>query len=64
MVLAGGKGSRMGGIDKGLQVFRGAPLAMQSLLRLHMQKGAWVGDTMINANRNLAAYESFGVDVW
>lgn len=64
MVLAGGKGSRMGGVDKGLQVFRGAPLAMQSLLRLHMQKGGWVGDTMINANRNLAAYESFGVDVW
>jgi molybdenum cofactor guanylyltransferase len=64
MVLAGGKGTRMGGADKGLQVFRGSPLAMQALLRLQMQKGGWVGNTMINANRNIAAYESFGADVW
>ena len=64
MVLAGGKGTRMGGVDKGLQVFRGAPLAMQALLRLQMQKGGWLGDTMINANRNIAAYESFGAQVW
>ena len=64
MVLAGGNGTRMGGVDKGLQVFRGAPLAMQALLRLQMQKGGWLGDTMINANRNIAAYESFGAQVW
>ena len=64
MVLAGGQGTRMGGVDKGLQVFRGAPLAMQALLRLSMQKGGWIGDTMINANRNIAAYESFGTQVW
>jgi molybdenum cofactor guanylyltransferase len=64
MVLAGGKGTRMGGADKGLQVFRSSPLAMQALLRLQMQKGGWVGNTMINANRNIAAYESFGADVW
>ena len=64
MVLAGGQGTRMGGVDKGLQVFRGAPLAMQALLRLNMQKGGWIGDTMINANRNIAAYESFGTQVW
>lgn len=64
MVLAGGQGTRMGGVDKGLQVFRGAPLAMQALLRLNMQNGGWIGDTMINANRNIAAYESFGAQVW
>lgn len=64
MVLAGGKGTRMGGADKGLQVFCGSPLAMQALLRLQMQKGGWVGNTMVNANRNIAAYESFGADVW
>lgn len=64
MVLAGGQGTRMGGVDKGLQVFRGAPLAMQALLRLNMQKGGWIGDTMINANRNIGAYESFGAQVW
>ncbi|MCE9660928.1 MAG: molybdenum cofactor guanylyltransferase MobA [Burkholderiales bacterium] len=60
MVLAGGRGSRMGGVDKGLQNFRGMPLAMHALLRLQAQ----VGETMINANRNLAAYESMGVPVW
>lgn len=64
IVLAGGKGSRMGGTDKGLQNFNGTPLAMHALLRLQMQDGGLVGDQMINANRNLAAYEAFGVPVW
>lgn len=64
MVLAGGKGSRMGGTDKGLQNFNGTPLALHALLRLQMQDGGLVGDQMINANRNLAAYEAFGVPVW
>ncbi len=60
LILAGGRGSRMGGIDKGLQIHRGMPLAMHALLRLAPQ----VGEIMINANRNLAAYESMGVPVW
>lgn len=60
IVLAGGRGSRMGGADKGLQNFNGVPLALHTLLRLQPQ----VGDTLINANRNLSAYESFGVPVW
>ena len=60
LILAGGRGSRMGGADKGLQNFRGMPMAMFTLLRLAPQ----VGEMMINANRNLAAYESFGVPVW
>jgi molybdopterin-guanine dinucleotide biosynthesis protein A len=60
LVLAGGRGSRMGGIDKGLQHFRGVPLAMHALSRL----GGQVGQLMLNANRNLAAYESFGAPVW
>lgn len=60
VVLAGGRGSRMGGVDKGLQNFRGMPLALYTLLRLQPQVGA----AMVNANRNLAAYESFGVPVW
>ena len=50
----------MGGVDKGLQNFNGVPLALHTLLRLSPQ----VGEVMINANRNLAAYESFGVPVW
>jgi len=64
IVLAGGRGSRMGGVDKGLQNFNGTPLAMHALLRLQMQAGGLVGDQMINANRNLAAYEAFGMPVW
>lgn len=60
LVLAGGRGSRMGGVDKGLQTYRGVPLALHALLRLQPQVGA----VMINANRNLGAYESFGVPVW
>lgn len=64
MVLAGGRGSRMGGADKGLQNFNGVPLALHTLMRLQMQEGQRVGDLMINANRNLGAYEAFGVPVW
>ena len=60
LILAGGRGSRMGGIDKGLQTHAGIPLAMHALLRLSPQVGA----VLINANRNLGAYESMGVPVW
>jgi molybdopterin-guanine dinucleotide biosynthesis protein A len=60
LILAGGRATRMGGSDKGLQNFHGMPLALHTLLRLQPQ----VGGVMINANRNLGAYESFGVDVW
>ena len=62
LILAGGRGSRMGGVDKGLQTFNGMPLALHTLTRLQLSGG--VGTVMINANRNLAAYESFGVPVW
>jgi molybdenum cofactor guanylyltransferase len=62
LILAGGRGSRMGGVDKGLQTFHGMPLALHAMTRLQM--GGGVGNIMINANRNLAAYESFGVSVW
>jgi molybdopterin-guanine dinucleotide biosynthesis protein A len=60
LILAGGRGSRMGGVDKGLQNHHGVPLAMHALMRLSPQ----VGQVMINANRNLGAYESMGVPVW
>ena len=64
VVLAGGRGSRMGGVDKGLQNFRGMPLVMHALMRLQMQEGGMVAASMVNANRNLSAYESMGVEVW
>ena len=60
LILCGGRGSRMGGVDKGLQNHQGLPLALHALMRLQLQ----VGRVLINANRNLAAYESMGVPVW
>jgi molybdopterin-guanine dinucleotide biosynthesis protein A len=60
IILAGGRGSRMGGVDKGLQNFQGMPMALTALMRL----GPQVSEVMINANRNLSAYESFGTAVW
>jgi molybdopterin-guanine dinucleotide biosynthesis protein A len=60
LILAGGRGSRMGGVDKGLQNYQGIPMAMHALLRL----GPQVGQVLVNANRNLAAYESMGVPAW
>ena len=60
LILAGGRGLRMGGVDKGLQHFNGVPLALHTLARLSPQ----VGSVLINANRNLARYASFGAAVW
>jgi len=34
LVLAGGRGTRMGGVDKGLQPYLGVPWARHALLRL------------------------------
>jgi molybdenum cofactor guanylyltransferase len=60
LLLAGGRGSRMGGVDKGLQNFRGTPMAMHVLLRLAPQ----VGTVIVNANRNIGAYEALGAPVF
>jgi molybdopterin-guanine dinucleotide biosynthesis protein A len=62
LILAGGRGTRMGGIDKGLQTFNGTPLALHTLQRLQM--GGDVGSVMLSANRNLPDYAAFGVPVW
>ena len=56
IVLAGGQGSRMGGVDKGLQPFRGKPMAAHAIERLAPQ----VDEVLINANRNPDAYAQFG----
>ncbi len=56
VVLAGGQGSRMGGVDKGLQEFRGKPMAAHVIERLAPQ----VDEVLINANRNADAYARFG----
>jgi molybdenum cofactor guanylyltransferase len=56
VVLAGGQGRRMGGVDKGLQPLRGKPMAQWALERLAPQ----VDEILINCNQNLDAYARFG----
>jgi len=59
IVLAGGMGRRMGGVDKGLQLLRGKPMVQHVLERLAPQ----VDEIVINANQNAAAYAKFGYRV-
>jgi molybdopterin-guanine dinucleotide biosynthesis protein A len=59
LVLAGGQGRRMGGVDKGLQPLQGRPLIEHVLDRLRPQ----VGSVVINANQNLERYAQFGCPV-
>jgi molybdopterin-guanine dinucleotide biosynthesis protein A len=59
-VLAGGRGNRMGGVDKGLQRLRGEPLVAHAIRRLAPQVDAVV----LNANRHLDQYAEFGLPVW
>jgi len=56
IVLAGGQGRRMGGVDKGLQPLRGKPMVAWALERLAPQ----VDEILVNANQNLEAYAKFG----
>ncbi|HQY48138.1 MAG TPA: molybdenum cofactor guanylyltransferase MobA [Usitatibacteraceae bacterium] len=56
LVLAGGQGSRMGGVDKGLAPFRGKPMVAHAIERLAPQ----VDEVLVNANRNPEAYARFG----
>jgi molybdenum cofactor guanylyltransferase len=60
LILAGGRGSRMGHVDKGLQPFRGKPMAAHVIEGLSPQ----VASVAINANQNLDQYAAFGVPVW
>jgi molybdenum cofactor guanylyltransferase len=56
LILAGGRGSRMGETDKGLQMFRGKAMVEHVLERFAPQ----VDETIINANRNLSSYATYG----
>ena len=58
IVLAGGRGSRMGGVDKGLQLYNDTPLAKHAIQLLQPQ----VGSLLINANRNLDIYRSWAAE--
>ena len=56
VILAGGQGSRMGGVDKGLIPFQGRPLIEWALAALAPQ----VDELVISANRNLDTYARYG----
>jgi molybdenum cofactor guanylyltransferase len=56
LLLAGGRGMRMGGVDKGLQMLHGEPLALHVMRRLAPQTAT----ILISANRNAQRYEELG----
>jgi molybdopterin-guanine dinucleotide biosynthesis protein A len=59
LLLAGGQGRRMGGVDKGLIDWRGLPLAQRAFDRLKAQTGT----ILISANRSFDLWQRFGVPV-
>ena len=59
LILAGGQGRRMGGVDKGLQLLRGRPMVEWVLERLKPQ----VTEVVINANQHEADYARYGYRV-
>ena len=59
LVLAGGKGSRMGGVDKGLVAFEDMPLVEHVIGILKPQCGTLV----VSANRNEDVYAKYGYPV-
>lgn len=58
-ILAGGRGRRLGGADKGLVRLHGRPLVEHVIERLAPQ----VGRLVISANRNRDAYAAYGFPV-
>ncbi|WAV88621.1 molybdenum cofactor guanylyltransferase [Oxalobacter aliiformigenes] len=60
VILAGGRGRRMGMVDKGLQLLKGKPMVEHVIDRLRPQ----VSTLMINANRNTEAYATFDYPVY
>ncbi len=59
VIVAGGQGARMGGLDKGLVELRNRPLIRHVIDTIRPQ----VTQLVINANRNHEAYRQFGFPV-
>lgn len=59
IVLAGGQGRRMGGVDKGLVMLGGKPMVAHVLDRIVPQ----VAEVLINANQNADRYGALGYPV-
>ncbi len=60
LVLCGGRGSRMGGVEKALLPFGDGTLLSAVLARLEPQ----VGTLVLNANRAFDRYAAFGLPLW
>lgn len=60
VILAGGEARRMGGIEKGLQVYRSKPLIEHAIESVRAQ----VGQMVISANRHLEQYQTYGYAVY
>lgn len=59
VILAGGQGKRLGGVDKGLVPLHGKPLIEHVIAALQPQ----VGSLLISANRNRETYAAYGFPV-
>ena len=60
LILCGGRGSRMGGVDKPLEMFQGQPLVRHVLDRIAPQVG---GRVVLSANRHHEVYAALGYPV-
>lgn len=60
VILAGGRGSRMQGKDKGLIKWQNKPLIEHILEYFSENPDNNVGEIIINANRNEKSYEKYG----
>ncbi len=59
VILAGGQGRRMGGVDKGLKLLRGKPMVARVAERFAPQ----VAEVIVNANQNIDQYQVLGYRV-
>lgn len=59
VILSGGRGTRMGGVDKGLVTFRGRAMVEWVLDRIEPQ----AAEVLISANQNLDRYLALGYPV-
>ena len=59
LILAGGRGTRMGNVNKGLQIFQGKPMVAHVVQRLAPQ----VGKLLINANQDIEEYGNYDAAV-
>jgi molybdopterin-guanine dinucleotide biosynthesis protein A len=60
LILAGGRGVRVGGEDKGLLLFNHEPIVKRVFSSLRQQ----VNMVLVSANRHISEYQAFGVPVF